>query len=51
MQEIDLQKPPPRESLRAVLGAYNKLQPGEEIAVTPTGEPRSLAARSAIILP
>jgi YVTN family beta-propeller protein len=34
MQELDLQKLPPREALRALLGAYNKLRPGEEIAVT-----------------
>ncbi len=34
MQEIDLQTLPPREALRAVVAAYNKLLPGEAIAVT-----------------
>ncbi len=34
MQELDLRQSVPHEALRAVLGAYNRLQPGEEIAIT-----------------
>lgn len=42
MQEIDLQKLPPREALRGVLAAYNKLPPGEEIAVGLASYPSGL---------
>jgi len=42
MQVIDLQRLPPRDALRATLAAYNKLQPGEEIAVTLASYPSGL---------
>lgn len=42
MQVLDLLKLPSREALRAVLAAYNKLQPGEEIAVSLASYPSGL---------
>jgi hypothetical protein len=42
MREIDLQKLPAGEALRAILGAYNKLRPGEEIGVTIASYPAGL---------
>jgi len=42
MQAIDLQKLPPRDALRAMLAAYNKLLPGEEIVVTLASYPSGL---------
>jgi YVTN family beta-propeller protein len=42
MQQIDLQKLPAGEALRAILGAYNKLRRGEEIGVAIAAYPAGL---------
>jgi YVTN family beta-propeller protein len=42
MKELDLRKTPPREALRGILAAYNKLKRGEEMAATLASYPAGL---------